>query len=207
MIKQFIFTLLLAIYSNFGYASSADHTQLNSPDIYLEALPGDFILGEKSAPITVIEYSNFSCPYCAYFHTNFIKDIKNKYIDTGKIKWITRLYVSDGVSLKGSILARCFGDDKYYAIVDLLFLKQSKWAFSKDSNEFLYNIAILSGMSDLEYHQCINNKNIEEFLLNQRMVAQKILKVNGTPTFFINGKEERFRDLSSFEKILNSYLK
>jgi protein-disulfide isomerase len=204
MIYNFIFILTL-ILSNFAFASSEKVAMLDDPKNYLQVLGTDYVLGDKNAPITIIEYSNFSCPYCAYFHKEFIASIKKKYIDTGKIKWVTRLYVSSGPSLKGSMLARCFGEEKYYAIVDLLYLKQSNWAFNKDSNEFLYNIAMLSGMSDADYNNCIDNKSIEDFLLNQRMIAQKILKVNATPTFFINGKEERFRDIESFDKIISSY--
>ena len=93
-----------------------------------EALP-DIALGSSDAPVTIIEYASMTCPHCAAFYANTFPDLKSKYIDTGKVRFIFREFPLDPLAAAAFMLARCAGDDKRNAIVDLLFAQQKNWAY------------------------------------------------------------------------------
>ena len=76
-------------------------------------------MGSTDAKVTIIEYASLTCPHCAEFHKNVLPTLKSKYIDTGKVRYILREFPLDDLATAGFMLARCAGDEKYYAIVDL----------------------------------------------------------------------------------------
>ncbi|MFN7039165.1 MAG: DsbA family protein [Alphaproteobacteria bacterium] len=155
---------------------------------YLLPSENDVVLGDKAAPITMIEYSSLSCPHCADFHKKTFEFLKSKYLDTGKLKYIHRNYPLDKAAYTGSVLVHCAGKDKYYLFLKILFEKQENWVFHKNYSELLENIGKLGGISGEKFQACLVNKQIEESILNSRLIAMNKLNVNATPTFFINGK-------------------
>jgi protein-disulfide isomerase len=183
-----ILTLLLAI-SVVALASisppavaalSADSAKL------LAISPDDRVLGDPKAPITIVEYASLSCPHCAHFTTEVLPELKKKWIDTGKVKLVLRDFPLDEPALRAAMIARCAPPDRFYAFVDTFFGAQDKWV-TGDFKQGLSRLAKLGGMSNEEFDACLNNKALENKILESRLVAAKDLEVNATPTFFING--------------------
>ena len=174
----------------------------------LVARDDDFVIGDKSAPITIIEYASLTCPHCASFHNNTYDDLKEKYIDTGKVNFIFRSFPLDEASLRASMMATCAGEEKYGKFLKVLFSTQSNWSQKKNYLEVLANIGKLGGMPSSDFDLCIADKDLEHKIMQDKFYALKQLEVRSTPTFFINGVMHKgSRDLEYFtteiEKILN----
>ena len=89
---------------------------------------GDMVLGKADAPLTLVEYASLTCPHCAMFHAQELPGLKANYIETGKLRLVFREFPLDGFALRGAMLARCAGPDRYFTFLDLLFKGQSIWA-------------------------------------------------------------------------------
>lgn len=151
--------------------------------------PSDRVLGNSAAPITIIEYASMSCPHCAHFDLDVLPTIKKKWIDSGKAKLILRDFPLDGPALKGAMLARCAPPDRFYPFVNALFADQPQWVLAPDPEKALVRMAELGGMSARTAEACLNNKTLEDRIVEERLLASKDLDIEGTPTFYINGKK------------------
>ena len=92
---------------------------------------GDRVLGKDDAPVTIIEYASMTCPHCAHFHETTYPELKKRYIDTGKVRFIFREFPLDPLAAGASMLARCADKDKFYPLIETLFQQQTKWAVEK----------------------------------------------------------------------------
>ena len=150
------------------------------------ALP-DKSMGKDDAPVTIVEYASMTCPHCAHFNDTTFPDLKKKYIDTGKVRYILREFPFDPRAEAGFMLARCAGDN-YFPMVDVLFKQQEQWATGDNAKEALLQIARLAGFTQESFEACLTDQK----LLDQVRAVQKRgadeFKVDSTPTFFINGK-------------------
>lgn len=155
----------------------------------LAMMPGDLMVGNADAPVTIIEYSSMSCPHCAAFHSGLYPELKRKYIDTGIVKFANRQYPLNEPALRAGMVALCAGKERGVAFTDVLFDTQDKWAFTPDFKENLKKIAAVGGMDSTTFDACMNNKALEDSLLQSRKEAADQLKVQATPTFFVNGTE------------------
>jgi protein-disulfide isomerase len=167
---------------------------------------GDHVLGSANAPVTIIEYASMTCPHCAHFHETTYPELKEKYIDTGKVRFIFREFPLDMLALAGSLLARCAGKDKYFPMIDTLFSQQKEWVVQKPLEPML-GIARLAGFTQQSFDECLENQEMKAGIEENRTRAMQ-LGVNSTPTFFINGKI--FRGTltpEELEKQLAPYLK
>jgi protein-disulfide isomerase len=153
---------------------------------------GDIVLGSDKAPVTVIEYASMTCPHCAHFSETTFPELKKKYIDTGKVRFIFREFPFDKVAAAGFMLARCASRDggsaRYMAVVETLFAKQDEWV-NDHPLEPLENIAKQLGFSDAEFKACLTNQQVLNDIETVRNRAVEKLGVNSTPTFFVNGKK------------------
>jgi protein-disulfide isomerase len=167
----------------------------------------DIVLGSAKAPVTVIEYASMDCPHCAHFTTTTYPELKRRYIDTGKVRYIFREFPLHQIALAGSMLARCAGKDKYMAVVEDLFAKQIDWIVEQPLQP-LETLAKQFGFTDQSFKECLSNQKMEEDILAVRDHAVTKLGVNSTPTFFINGKK-LVGDLSidQMAKEIDPYLK
>jgi len=161
-------------------ASAADLAQA-SPD-------GDVVLGSDKAPVTIIEYASMTCPHCADFSITTFPELKRRYIDTGKVRFIMREFPLDVLAATGFMLARCAGKEKYMAVVETLFAKQADWIV-KEPVPPLKEIAKQFGFTDESFNQCLTNQKVLDDIQAVRDRAVQKLAVNSTPTFFINGKK------------------
>ncbi len=164
----------------------------------VEAL-SEKVLGAEDAPITIIEFASLTCPHCAAFHANVLPQLKSDYIETGKAKLIYRDFPLDRYALAASKLARCAGNDRYFAFLNILFQKQPVWTSGDNPIPALRRIAKFGGIDTADFKQCLNNKILEEGILDMRLQAEKNYKISATPTIYING--EKYEGKHSFEAL------
>ena len=145
--------------------------------------------GSEDAPITMVEYASMTCGHCAHFAVATFPAIKENYIDTGKVRFILREFPFDPRAAAAFMLARCAPQDKYFAMVDVLFKQQEQWAFVKNAREPLQNIAKLAGFTQESFEACLTNQKLLDDINAVRERAASEFGVDATPTFFINGKK------------------
>jgi protein-disulfide isomerase len=158
----------------------------------------DIPMGAEGAPVTMIEYASMTCPHCAAFAVQVFPKLKEKYIDTGKVKYIMREYPLDGLAAAAFMLARCGGPDKYYPLIETLFAQQQKWAVREPIPPLLA-IAKQAGFTQQSFEACINDKAQLTKVQQMRDRGSQKFKVDSTPTFFING--ERHSGALSMDEI------
>jgi protein-disulfide isomerase len=164
-------------------------------------------LGDEKAPVTIIEYASMTCPHCATFHEKTYPELKKRYIDTGKVRFIFREFPLDPLAAAGFMLARCAGPDKYFPLVETLFAKQREWVVQKPLAPLLA-IAKQAGFTQESFEQCLANQKVLDGIDNVRQRAVQKLNVSSTPTFFINGKIVRgAMTIEDIEKEIGPYLK
>ncbi len=160
----------------------------------------DMALGPKDAAVTITEYASMTCPHCAAFSEKVFPQIKSEYIDPGKIRYVFREFPLDIKAAAGSMLARCIAKDdsgKYFAVVDMLFKQQNDWVM-KNTTETLKRIGKQAGMSEQAVETCLKDQALLDKIAADQKFANEVLKVNSTPTFFING--EMLKGETSFEE-------
>ena len=174
-----------------------------------EALP-DMVMGDAKAPVTIIEYASMTCPHCAHFQEATFPDIKKRYIDTGKVRYILRDFPLDQLAAAAFIVARCAAKDdkdKYYSLIDTLFRQQRTWAIEKPIPP-LMAIAKQAGLTEESFNACLANQKAWDALESVRDRATKQFKVQSTPTFFINGQQVTGAlSIEEFAKVIDPYLK
>ncbi|WP_245986936.1 DsbA family protein [Azospirillum thermophilum] len=160
---------------------------------------GDRVLGDPNAPVTILDYSSMTCPHCATFHTTVLPQIKEKYIDTGKVKLIFRDFPFDQAALRASQIARCAPAERYYPLLDVMFKNQGQWTRAADPAKALSQYGKLAGMSQQTIDSCIADKALEDSILTSRMTGEQQHKIEATPTFILNDGKERIEGAQSFE--------
>jgi len=180
-----------------------------SPEDLAHAGPGgDIMIGSDKAPVTIIEYASMTCPHCAHFEETTLPELKKRYIDTNKVRYVMREFPLDALAAAGFMLARCAGPDKYETVVETLFAKQADWAMVQKPIPPLMAIAKQFGFTEESFNTCLANQKVLDDIQAVRDHAVNKLAVNSTPTFFINGKR-LVGDLSieAMAKEIDPYLK
>jgi protein-disulfide isomerase len=168
---------------------------------------GDQVMGAENAPVTIVEYASMTCPHCAQFQAKTFPKLKERYIDTGKVRFIFREFPLDPLAAGAFMLARCADKDKYFAVIDLLFGTQRDWVVPNPLQPLL-NVAKQAGYNEETFNTCLKNQQVLDGIQNVRDRAAKVLNVESTPTFFVNGKRV-VGDVSieDLEKEMKPYLK
>ena len=154
------------------------------------------ISGNNNAKITIIAYESLTCSHCANFHKDVYPQLKKEYIDSGLAKIEFRHFPLDIAAFNASKIVQCKSDQSL-EILKSLYSNQQAWVKGntvEDINENLKKFLKKEGFK-IDFKKCINNKEIEDFVLNDRIEGTKKFKVNATPTIIINGEK--------FEKTLN----
>ena len=168
----------------------------------------DMALGPENAPVTIIGYLSTTCPHCAHFETTTFPELKKRYIDTGKVRFIYREFVLNQLDAGAVMLLRCTTKDKYFPLLEALFQKQEQWAFVKQPLPPLLAIAKQAGFTQDSFEKCLSNQKLLDDIESVRRHASDKLSVNSTPTFFINGKIVRGdMSIEQLEKEIQPYLK
>jgi protein-disulfide isomerase len=154
----------------------------------------DVAIGSIKAPVTITEYASMSCPHCAVFGENVFPMLRWKYIDTGKVRFVFREFPLDIKAAAASMLARCIANDdaeKYLSAVDTLFKQQDR--LMDQTKDTLKSIGKLNGMSEQAVETCEKNQALLDKLAADQKYALDTLKVDSTPTFFVNGERLKAR--------------
>ena len=152
--------------------------------------------GEESAKITIIAYESLTCGHCADFHKNVYPSLKKDFIDKGLVRIEFRHFPLDVAAFNASKIGQCRNDGKS-DIMHILYSGQKKWAMGKTPEEaarYLKTFLEDEGVK-VDFEKCLDNKAVEDFVLNDRIEGVKKFKVNATPTIIINDKK--------FENALN----
>jgi protein-disulfide isomerase len=166
--------------------------------------PGDRIMGDEGAPVTIIEYASLTCGHCASFHENTLPQVKSEWIEAGRARLVFRHFPLDGLALRAAAVANCMEGDRFFTFVSALFRSQSRWAHDSNPIDALNGIAKVAGMDDATFTSCVENEAEMEAILATAREGAKAFKVESTPTFVINGKkvagDMRYED---FETLLS----
>jgi protein-disulfide isomerase len=170
----------------------------------------EMVMGNEKAPVTIIEYASLTCSHCAHFAENTFPELKKRYIDTGKVRFIFREFPLDPLAAAAFMLARCAGETdsaKYFALVETLFHQQRTWAVEKPI-EPLLAIAKQAGFTEKTFDTCLSNQKLLDGIESMRQKAANQFKVESTPTFFINGaKHPGDLSIEAMSKLIEPYLK
>ena len=152
--------------------------------------------GNEDAKVTIITYESLTCGHCADFHKNVYPKLKKEFIDTGLVKIEFRHFPLDMAAFNASKIAQCNNDGKS-DLLHFLFSNQKKWVIGETVEAVNENLKKLLKNENIviDFEKCTNNKNIEDYVLNDRIEGVKKFKVNATPTIIINNKK--------FDKPLN----
>ncbi|MCC0034246.1 MAG: DsbA family protein [Hoeflea sp.] len=145
-------------------------------------------MGDENAPVTIVEYMSMTCPHCASFHEDNFKPLVEKYVDTGKVRFVLREFPFDPRAAAAIMLARCAPENQFFPMVDVLFKQQRTWATAPDGREALLQIARLAGFTQESFEACLTNQKLLDDVNAVRTKAGNEFGVQSTPTFFVNGK-------------------
>lgn len=190
----------VALSGGFGTLVQAQETAIEIPDM---------VLGDENAPLEVIEYASFTCPHCASFHANVYPLLKADYIDTGKIKFIYREVYFDRFGLWGSMIARCAGPDRFFAVSNLIYEKQREWTANRDPAvviEELRKLAKTAGMNDETLDACMSDADQAQALVGWYQANAERDSIDSTPSFLIGGEKYGNMTYENFKTILDEKL-
>ena len=188
----------------------ADAMAQSASDVAKPVSLPDMALGPANAPVTITEYASMTCPHCAAFNETVFPKIKSEYIDTGKVRYVFREFPLDIKAAAGSMLSRCIAKDdagKYFAVTDMLFKQQNDWVM-KNTTETLTRIGKQAGLSQQAVEDCLKDQALLDKIAADQKYASEVLKVNSTPTFFLNGEMIRGEtSFAEFDKRIKALLK
>ena len=151
----------------------------------------DMSMGNPAAKVTVIEYASASCPHCARFNNEVFPAFKAKYIDTGKINYVFREFLTPPTNMAaaGFMTARCAGKDKYFSVLDAIYRNQEAMFQSGDIRGGLQRIAQSAGLSEQQFTACVTDDKALTALNDRVQRYETKDNITGTPTFMVNGKK------------------
>lgn len=178
------------VYYRGGFDQAGAGGPKKDPDVAELMAPGsleDIVMGKSDAPVTIVEYASMTCPHCSHFHETTYPEMKKKYIDTGKVRFVFREFPLDPLAAAASMLARCAGKDKYFPLIETFFAQQKDWVVQKPLQP-MFAIAKQAGFTQQSFDECLANQQMLNGIEESRTRAATKFNVTSTPTFFINGK-------------------
>lgn len=150
-------------------------------------LEGDIVFGNPDSKVILIEYSSPTCLHCAYFHKEILPNLQKKYIDSGKIAYLIRPFISNKQDLDAAILTRCAPKSDYLKMVTILYQKQDSWSYHSNYRQILQEIGGLGGISAENYEKCLQDEEISNYLINNSRAISHVPGFLGTPSFVVDG--------------------
>ena len=198
VLKFIVFFIIFILFVKPSYSNSV-----------LDINETDFVIGDKNAPVTIIEYASLSCSHCASFHNDTLETLKKEYVDKGKVRFVFRDFPFNYPALLGSMVLRCIPNDVRYDYMNALFQLQKSWVNKENTKttQELYKIMQSGGMTKSEFDECISNTDLENEILQGLIAAQNEFKIQSTPSFIINGKLiEGNKSIKDFRQIIDKII-
>lgn len=173
------------------------------------ALVPDMVLGEASAPVTVIEYASFTCPHCANFHATVFGKLKSDYIEAGKIRFVYREVYFDKFGLWAGMVARCGGAGKYFPIADILYTTQRDWLAPGDDAGIAANlrkIGLKAGIAAEALDACLADNDTAKAMVATYQKNAGADGIDSTPSFIIDGQKYSNMAYEDFSKAIEEKL-
>lgn len=156
-------------------------------------------LGDRDAPVTIVEYFSFSCPHCARFHREILPKLKRDYIETGKARLVFRDFPLNLAALSAAHLSRCAGPERRLEIIDLFWHSWDAWIDEPDPSESLLEELRGAGLSEAAIERCREDRSLEQEVLASYLEGSRDHGVDRTPTFLVNGR--KYVGLVSYERL------
>ena len=189
-----------------GDTSSASKGASASGDGSEYLVPNDHVTGSPDAPVTLVEYASVACGACAGWHNQVYPELKKKYVDTGKVRYVFREYVT-GVpeyADAGFMIALCAAEENYFKNIALQFKRFQqiqKMGQQGKARDAYIGIAKSAGLSEDQFITCMQNQELRD-QYRAKMQTGADLGVTATPAFFINGKKEKVYTLETIEDVI-----
>lgn len=177
--------------------------------INIEAALADRALGDPKAPVRMDEYASLTCSHCADFSKKTFDQIREAYVDTGKVYFVYHDFPLNAPALDAAVIARCLPQERYFPFVKFLFESQDKWVASDYKTNLRQN-AKLVGMNDDHFAACLGSEKLKTSLVEKMQQAEKKYDINATPTFVFNDGAEKMSGsmpFESFQKTIDGLLK
>ena len=168
-------------------------------------------IGNPDAKVTVKVFSSLTCPHCATFHTSIFNKLKKEYIDEGLVRFEHHAFPLDLAALNAEVVVRCQTDnEKKFKLLEEIYNKQNFWAVGSDINkinDLIKKVGLDFDLTEEKMNACLENSNVQDEILNERIEAQKKYKIESTPTIFVNEKKYSGKvDYKKFKKIIEKNL-
>ena len=147
----------------------------------------DKVEGSADAPVTLIEYASPTCPHCAAFHTTTYPELKTKYIETGKVKFVVRPFLRNELDAAIFMLAEAAGPEQYENVLTTFFSTQNTWMAAPATE--IFKIAQQLGFTKESFDAALTNQDLLKGMEAMRTQAMDEFGVQGTPSFYVNGNK------------------
>ena len=168
-------------------------------------------IGNPDAKVTVKVFSSLTCPHCATFHTSIFNKLKKEYIDEGLVRFEHHAFPLDLAALNAEVVVRCqTNNETKFKLLEEIYNKQTFWAVGSDINkinDLIKKVGLDFDLTEEKMNACLENSNVQDEILNERIEAQKKYKIESTPTIFVNEKKYSGKvDYKKFKKIIEKNL-
>ncbi len=168
-------------------------------------------IGSPDAKVTVKVFSSLTCPHCANFHISIFNKLKKEYIDEGLVRFEHHAFPLDLAALNAEVVVRCqTNNEKKFKLLEEIYNKQTFWAVGSDINkinDLIKKVGLDFDLTEEKMNKCLENNDVQDEILNERIEAQKKYKIDSTPTVFVNEKKYSGKtDYKKFKKIIEKNL-
>ena len=163
-------------------------------------------MGNPDAEVKMFVFSSLTCSHCSYFHGTILKDIEEKYVDTGKVALIYIDFPFDKRALAGAMLVHCVKPESYFPFLNVLFENQKEWAFKPNAEEIVATYASLQGMTRGDVRACLADNTLKQSIINNRDAYMKKYDIDSTPTTVIVKGEKKEKIVGANASKLNAAL-
>ena len=168
-------------------------------------------IGSPDAKVTVKVFSSLTCPHCATFHTSIFNKLKKEYIDEGLVRFEHHAFPLDLAALNAEVVVRCqTNNETKFKLLEEIYNKQTFWAVGSDINkinDLIKKVGLDFDLTEEKMNKCLENNDVQDEILNERIEAQKKYKIESTPTIFVNEKKYSGKtDYKKFKKIIEKNL-
>ena len=190
---------------SFALPGAANAQESEAADVTIQ----EMVLGAEDAPVEIIEYASYTCPHCATFHQGVFKNLKEDYVDTGKVKFTYREVYFDKYGLWGSLVARCGGEDRFFGITEMIYQTQSEWTRAGSEAAIadeLRKIGRIAGLESDQLEACLTNSDKARGLIEWYQANAEEHGISSTPSFVIDGETYSNMSYGEFQEILDEKL-